>query len=114
MTDNIKNIIDISLTDSMKSVLDETRNYLDNMKDGDRALQPDIINYVVEKTKVQKSIVSGLVGLIIRSYPGVSMRSGSGGGVFKGTEVKRVDNRPRCETCNQVVRVKVSKTEEQV
>lgn len=77
---------------------------IDNMEDYSRMTTGDMTDKVVAATGLKISIVSGLVMLITRSNQAVSVDSGRNGGIIKGGRKPHIDNRPRCETCHQVVK----------
>jgi hypothetical protein len=100
-------IIDITHSGNLKDILDATRKYLDNMNDGDTILLPDLIDHITQETNSHRPTVATVVPTIARAHPGVVVKAGRNGGVIKGTPPPpRVDMRPRCKECNQVIRAK--------
>ena len=100
--------------DTMNAVKTSVLNILDKLNEGERAITKDIIDKVVAETKVQISIINGLVPMIIKEWVGEGkgeVSAGRGGGIFRGGKKTRVDPRARCTTCNQVIRQKTSKEE---
>ena len=89
---------------------------LDVMNDGDRTTLRDLVDKIVYATHVQISIVNGLVPMMIhqKCQEGWgTIRRGRNGGITKGIQPERVDMRPRCGECHQVLRPIKSKMEEQ-
>jgi hypothetical protein len=100
-------ILDIKYSNELKTILDATRKYLDNMKDGDIIFMPAIIDHIAQETNIGRPTVQALVPTIVRAHKGITVKAGRNGGVIKGTlPPKYVDARPRCKECNQVVRPK--------
>lgn len=99
-----------SIYAGMNEVFAETRIIIDTMKDGEKIAIRDLVDKVTSKVDMSSGNVMGLVQLFCKRSKGlVSVEVGRGGGVFKGGKPKRVDNRPRCTTCNQVVRSETQK-----
>jgi hypothetical protein len=94
----------------MNEVFDHTRQIIDTMKQGEKIAIRDLVDKVAAKVDhMSGGNVMGLVQLFCKKSKEVSVEVGRGGGVFKGGKPKRVDNRPRCATCHQVVRSEVQK-----
>lgn len=82
---------------------------LDNLEMHEKTTIKDLIDKAVAETKVQVSIANGLVPMIVHQHAEEgwgTVEIGRGGGCFRGGKKPRTDPRPRCETCNQVVRAK--------
>lgn len=95
----------LSVYAGMNEVFEQTRLIIDTMKDGEKIAIGDLVDQVASKVEMSGGNVMGLVKLFCKRSKGlVSVEVGRGGGVFKGGKPKRIDNRPRCTTCNQVVR----------
>jgi len=91
-------------SDTMERVFDAARNILDTLQDGEKILIKDLTDKVVAKTQAQTSVVSGLISMFVHEmYDGIVVERGRNGGIFKGGKKVRVDMRPRCSTCNQVL-----------
>lgn len=96
-------------TETVATIKQATIEILDAMENGARMEVSDLIDKVVFKTGVKTSTASQLVPIFARDYAGAEVYRGRGGGVIKGGKPTRVDPRPRCGECNQVVRAKVEK-----
>jgi hypothetical protein len=99
-------LITDSTQNSINAISESINKILDGLENGERVTLHDIIDKVIAETGVQISMANGLVPTLVRNYPGVEIEKGRNGGVFKGGKPKHIDERPRCETCHQVVRVK--------
>lgn len=107
MDNNIPN----SAQNTMDIVKISVYNILDALADGEKTTIRDVIDKVVAETKVQISIANGLVPMIVHGWAADgngTVNAGRSGGIFKGGKKLRVDNRIRCETCNQVIRQKTT------
>jgi hypothetical protein len=101
--------VDASTQDTMNLVFTATNKILDALQNGEKTILRDVIDRVVFETKVQQSIVNGIVPMFIHQWANAgngSVNKGRNGGIYKGSKQIRVDPRPRCETCNQVLRKK--------
>lgn len=99
----------VSAHDTMNLVKQSVSKILDNLQDGEKTTLKDLIDKVVAETNIKVSIANGLVPMVVHEWANLgagSVEKGRNGGVFKGGKVPRVDPRPRCETCNQVIRPK--------
>ena len=106
------NVVDeqsLSVYAGMNEVFEQTRQIIDTMKHGEKIAIRDLVDKVASKVDMSGGNVMGLVQLFCKRSKEVSVEVGRGGGVFKGGKPKRVDTRPRCATCNQVVRSEMSK-----
>lgn len=98
------NANNIDIMGTVKTALD---NLLDNLKDGERTTVKDLVDKVVYSTGVQVSIANGIVPMLVHTWAqsgAGSIRRGRAGGVIKGEIKQRVDPRPRCGECHQVLR----------
>lgn len=111
MDSNKKEIESQSAQDIMDLVKESTTNILDVLEDGKKTTLKDLIDKVVAETKIQISTANGLVPMVVHQWANEghgSVEKGRNGGVFKGGKPVRVDSRPRCESCGQVDRKKLS------
>jgi hypothetical protein len=99
----------VSVYDGMNEVFNHTRQIIDMMKQGEKIAIRDLADKVAAQVEMSSGNVMGLVQLFCKKSKEVSVEVGRGGGVFKGGKPKRIDNRPRCSTCNQVVRSELQK-----
>ena len=76
---------------------------LDALKDGERITLRDLIDLIVFETHMPVSLANGIIPSLVKEYPGVEVSAGRSGGVFKGGKPIRIDPRPRCPQCTQVV-----------
>ncbi len=104
----------LSVYAGMNEVFDHTRQIIDTMKQGEKIAIRDLVDKVAAKVDMSGGNVMGLVQLFCKRSKEVSVEVGRGGGVFKGGKPKRVDNRPRCITCHQVVRAEVQKNKNDI
>lgn len=94
------------IKNNMDKVFSSAKNIIDELEDGEKIIIRDLVDKVVFDTKLSNSIVNSYVDVFVHSYEAVKVEKGRGGGVFKGGRPKRVDNRPRCLSCYQVLRDK--------
>ncbi len=94
----------LSVYAGMNEVFEHTRQIIDTMKQGEKIGIRDLVDKVAAKVDMSGGNVMGLVQLFCKRSKEVSVEVGRGGGVFKGSKPRRIDARPRCETCHQVVR----------
>lgn len=93
-----------SVYSGMNEVFAHTRNIIDTMQQGEKIGIRDLADKVAAQVEMPSGNVMSLVQLFCKRSKDVSVEVGRGGGVFKGGKPKRVDTRPRCPTCHQVVR----------
>jgi hypothetical protein len=94
-----------SLYKGMNAVFAQTRKIIDAMEHGGKMTVKDLSDRVqAEVSDMSIGNVANLVQMFLKKSKDVSVEIGRGGGVFKGGKPQRVDNRPRCATCHQVVR----------
>jgi hypothetical protein len=98
----------ISANDTMSAVKTSVHKILDSLNDGEKTTLKDLTDKVVAETHIKVSIANGLVAMVAHEWcnnGGGTINKGRGGGIFKNGKKIRVDPRPRCETCHQVVRI---------
>lgn len=96
----------------VKTALDDI---LDIMNDGDRTTLKDLVDKIVYTTNVQVSMVNGLVPMMVHQKCEEgwgTIRRGRAGGIVCGALKVRIDPRPRCGECHQVLRPIKSKMEQ--
>jgi hypothetical protein len=103
-------MIDISQP-STTTLYDATRNatlkILDSLEPHKRTIIRDIIDTVVAQTGCPSTIANGLIPMFCHDWADAgngTVERGRLGGVYKGGPRVRSDQRPRCETCHQVLR----------
>lgn len=100
-----------SAQDTMISVRESIFKVLDPLEEGEKTTIKDLIDKVVAEKNIKVSIANGLVPMVVHELAAegiCAVEKGRGGGVFKGRKPLRVDPRPRCPTCGQVDRKKLS------
>jgi hypothetical protein len=103
---NISNDALTRIKTAMTSILEE-------LADGERIVMKELIGKVVEQTGVLVSMATGVVPMLAHDWAesgNGSVDRGRLGGVYKGQRPEKTDPRPRCESCNQVVRAKITAT----
>jgi len=90
----------------MNEVFRSTKMIIDEMEDGQRIGVKDLADKVAAKVEnMAFSNIMSLVQLFCKENKGfVTVELGRAGGVYKGQKKQRIDARPRCSTCNQVMR----------
>jgi hypothetical protein len=89
----------------MDEVFEHTRKIIEGMDQGEKITVKDLADKVHSKViEMPVGNVTNLVQMFVKRSKDVTVEIGRGGGVYKGGKPKRVDNRPRCPSCNQVVR----------
>lgn len=96
---------EVSIYAGMNEIVGEANKIIQDMKQGERILTDDLTDKISSKLKLPQSNVKNLVSLFLKQCKDVRIEIGRGGGIFKGGRPKRIDARPRCHTCGQVVRV---------
>ena len=86
-----------------------TQRKLNDMGINTKIKTKDLVNAVVAETGCPASLVRSLVSAVVGETEGVHVLRGKHGGIYKGEVEIKVDERPRCETCHQVIRVKGKK-----
>lgn len=99
-----QNTEETSVYSGMNEVFEVTKKIIDTMQQGERIAVKDLADKVNAGLNGSGKNVSALVQMFVKKYPAVSVEVGRNGGVYKGGKPKRVDNRPRCHTCNQVIK----------
>jgi hypothetical protein len=94
----------LAVYEGMNEVFEHTRRIIDVMQQGEKITVRDLVDKVLAEVKMPSGNVTSLVQMYLKSDKSVSVEIGRGGGVFKGGKPKRIDNRPRCNSCNQVLR----------
>lgn len=98
--------------DTVDNVKKYVYQILDALNDGERITLKDVIDKTVAETGTPISIANGIISMIVHGWCNEgngSINRGAYGGIFKGGKKVRIDPRPRCEACNQVVRPKTIK-----
>jgi hypothetical protein len=109
MSDIENKDLHISAQNTMDCVKESVYRILDALDNGEKTTYGDLIDKVVAETKIQVSVANGLVPMVVKEWSQLgngSVNKGRAGGIFKGGKPIRVDERKRCETCNQVLRPK--------
>jgi len=96
----------------MNEVFEHTRKIFEPMQQGERIGIKDLVDKVTSQVELSSGNVMGLVQLWCKKSKEVTVEVGRGGGVFKGGKPKRIDHRPRCGTCHQVVRSETKRPNE--
>lgn len=95
----------LSIYAGMNEVFKFTRVIINDMKQGEKITVRDLSDKVAAQIdNLPSGNITNLVQMFLKQCKDVSVEIGRGGGVFKGGKPKRVDIRPRCQTCNQVIR----------
>jgi hypothetical protein len=106
--DNIENIesTENASNDITSSIMDATNRLIDQLEfePSKKTTIRDLIDKVCAATGAKSSVVAGLVPMYAHNNKKISVEVGRGGGVFWGGKPKKVDLRPRCNACNQVLR----------
>lgn len=90
----------------MNEVFQLTREILDGMQKHDRIEVGDLSEKVFAKTQnMALWHVSNLVRMYLKDCTDVTVERGARGGVYKGGKPVLVDERPRCHTCHQLIRL---------
>jgi TRAP-type mannitol/chloroaromatic compound transport system substrate-binding protein len=95
--------------DTLTIVKNYVLKILNNLQDGERTTAKDIIQKVSSDLKIKISTAGSIVPMIVREWEAAgngTFRRGQGQGIYKGKRPEKIDPRPRCETCNQVIRTK--------
>lgn len=100
----ITNIDNSSIYTGMNEIFEHTRQIIDDMKQGEKISVADLVCKVASGVKMTQSNVTNLVQMYLKQCKSITVEVGRGGGVYKGGKPKRIDTRPRCPSCNQVVR----------
>ena len=98
---------DIQNTDTLTTVKTILNDLLNALGENERTTVRDLIDKVVNRAGVRVSIANGLVPMLLQQWVAEGhgrVERGRAGGVFKGEKKVRVDPRPRCNECHQVLR----------
>ena len=98
---------DNTADDTMAVVKAKLYELLDALEDGEKSTMRDLTDKVIAATGVKVSIANGIVSLLVHQWAAEGhgkVERGRGGGVFRGGKRQRIDARPRCSECNQVIR----------
>jgi hypothetical protein len=100
------NKIDNNSNDITSSIMEATNKLIDELEfePSKKTTIRDLIDKVCAMTGAKSSVVSGLVPMYAHNNKKVSVEVGRSGGVYFGGKPKKIDMRPRCNTCNQVLR----------
>lgn len=104
-----------TVNETMNLVRSAIETILEPLKDGERITSKDLIDKVIAATHIKVSIANGIVPMILHALEEEgrgTLNIGRSGGWFVGGKKLRIDPRPRCETCHQVVRPKTNKNED--
>lgn len=89
----------------MNEVIKQTRIILNEMNEGEKIGVKELANKVNSKISgMSRSSVTSLVQMYCKTTQDVSIEVGRAGGIYKGGKKRRIDARPRCKECGQVVR----------
>ena len=95
----------ISEYSGMTKVFEATKAVIDGMAQHERLTIEDLTDIVKAKVEdLNIGNVGSMVKLCIAQSKLVKVEPGRNGGVYKGGRKPRVDTRPRCKTCSQVLR----------
>lgn len=94
----------LAVYEGMNEVFNHTCHIIEKMQDGEKITVRDLVDKVAAEVKMGIGNVHNLVQMFLKKRKDVTVEIGRGGGVYKGGKPKRVDNRPRCTSCNQVLR----------
>lgn len=94
----------LAVYEGMNEVFEHTCRIIENMQQGEKITVRDLVDKVSAEVKMGIGNVHNLVQMFLKKRKDVTVEIGRGGGVYKGGKPKRVDNRPRCASCNQVLR----------
>ena len=103
---NDKNISNADPLDIMNRSFEETKNILDLMKDGEITNIAKLSESVAKELNVPITSVQSYVRIYAKSYAGITVSPGRYGGILKGSRIKRIDRRERCDKCGTVIRKK--------
>lgn len=93
------------LQETMSKVIESTKRQFADVSDGEKIVLKDLLDKVVAETGVKAYKASGIINAYLDSSDsGVEVHAGRGGGCYKGKKNTRVDSRPRCDSCHQVLR----------
>jgi hypothetical protein len=93
------------LQETMNKVIEATKRQFADVSDGEKIVLKDLLDKVVAETGVKAYKASGIINAYLDSKDsGVEVEAGRNGGCYKGGKPKRVDSRPRCDSCHQVLR----------
>jgi hypothetical protein len=95
-----------SAQDITQSIFEATNRLIDALEHepSKKTTIRDLIDKVCAETGAKASVVSGLVPMYVHSNKKISVEVGRNGGLLFGGKPKKTDTRPRCQTCNQVLR----------
>ena len=94
----------INTQETLNKIIDISNREFNNLNDGEKITLKDLIGIVVAETGIPTSKATGLVQTYAHECSAVKVELGRNGGIFKGGRPVRVDARPRCNECHQVVR----------
>ncbi len=97
---------ELAIYSGMNQIFECTQKYIDTMQDGDKITMSELTDKVAAVVKMPHTRVLNLVSMFLQKNKEVKIETGRGGGVFKGKKKSRIDQRPRCHECGQVVRPK--------
>jgi hypothetical protein len=96
-------------TDVMNQVASIVETHLNGMKEGEKITLKDLSKKVFDQTGLVGSIVTPVISLLTKTWPGITIEKGRFGGIYKGgraVTAKKPDDRERCQHCKQVIRTK--------
>lgn len=108
---------ELSIYSGMNEVFGLVQISISEMKNGEKITVRDLIDKIsAQLPKMQAGNIANLVMMYVHSSKEVSVEVGRGGGIYKGGKPRRVDPRPRCPTCTQVLnqKMKSSRVQEQI
>jgi len=115
----IQHIKEILATDKNKLLGECTTELINTMERGQHLSYKDFVDQIMTKFKkypnsdqsITTGYVTNFVHSFVKSSSEVTSEKGRKGGVYKGGKMARIDKRPRCHTCNQVLRPVKSSSE---
>ncbi len=91
----------------METVKTKLYELLNGLGEDEKTTVKDLVDKIVHSTGVQVSMVNGIVPMLIHQWSQAgngTITRGRTGGVRRGVKKERVDPRPRCGECHQVLR----------
>lgn len=114
--DNIKTLQNTAPTTYIgtNAVVEQARCIIDELEHGKKITVKDLSEKIAAKTYgMSLGNVTNLVQMFLKDCKDITVEIGRNGGIYKGGKQKRVDNRPRCTQCNQVMRSELKKQEQE-
>lgn len=92
----------LAIYTGMTRIIEEIRSIFQGMADGDRIAVDDLVAQIAHKVELPKNQIHNIVSMYLKECRDATVEGGRGGGVFKGGRPKKIDDRPRCPTCDRV------------